>query len=1060
MNFNVKQKIMGNAVLAAVLPIFAVIVVSLISKSTTSETTLNELHKIKEDNVGQISLDVYNMVKTANSMIEKDVEKNLNVARDVMLSTGNPYIANETVGWDAVNQFTKQSTSVNLQKMMLGSTWLGKNKSFGIRTPVVDKTYDLVGSTCTIFQRMNDAGDMLRVATNVKKLDGDRAIGTYIPANNPDGTPNKVVQTLLSGNTYRGKAYVVNAWYITIYEPIKNAAGKVIGALYFGKKMEYVTDLREGIINTKVGKSGYVFVLGAEGNEKGKYIVSYQGKRDGADVWEEKDANDELFIQEMIKKSIELKPGEIHFQTYSWRNSENEDPKNKIAALTYFEPWGWIIGASAYEEDFMQTQDAFLDAIDTMIVASVIIGLILMSIMIFIAYIISNKIANPVRQLTEVAGKIKEGNLDVNIDIKSNDEIGKLAESFTIVVQTLRNLIGTTDELIEAMDKGKLDIRGSSDEYNGAFKTLVDGINSTLDNIITPLNVTAEYVDLISKGDIPPRIEDDYKGDFNEIKNNINLLIDTLNNFIKEMNTMSVMQGKGDIDYNINTERFTGAYHEMANGFNETVNEINGVINKILNVLKLYSEGDFSGRLEQLEGKRKIANEMVDELRNNLVNVNSEISGLIKAAEEGDLKVRAVITGFKGSFRDMAAGLNQTLDLILDPVEEAVDVLKEMAEGNLSVEMEGDFKGDHAILKNSINETIRLMPFRQAIAALEAIAQGDLTNDMNGSFKGDSKRLQEALNATISSMNEILSQVMSTVEEVNRGAVQVSDASTSLSQGATEQAASLEEITSSMSEIGGQTRLNAENANVAKTLTEESRDSAEKGNSEMDNLNKAMSEISESSMNISKIIKVIDEIAFQTNLLALNAAVEAARAGRHGKGFAVVAEEVRNLAARSATAAKETAELIEGSIKVVENGSMLASRTSEVLKEISNSSVKSADIVGEIATLSNEQAQAISQINEGLTQIDKVTQTNTASAEQSASASEELSGQANNLKGMISKFRLKTSDYLSDSGQIESSRYIGSGRPTRSLPEPLDNDEIEEYPDEIINLDDDDFGKY
>jgi methyl-accepting chemotaxis protein len=218
---------------------------------------------------------------------------------------------------------------------------------------------------------------------------------------------------------------------------------------------------------------------------------------------------------------------------------------------------------------------------------------------------------------------------------------------------------------------------------------------------------------------------------------------------------------------------------------------------------------------------------------------------------------------------------------------------------------------------------------------------------------------------------------------------------------------SIEELTASITEIAAQTRQNAANANQANELAMDAQTNAEKGNEHMKGMLISMHDINEASRNISKIIKVIDEIAFQTNILALNAAVEAARAGQHGKGFAVVAEEVRNLAARSASAAKETTDMIEGSIKKAEDGTKIANETAAALDKIVTGVAKAAVLVGQIATASDEQASGIAQINKGVEQVSLVVQTTSATAQQSATASEELSGQAEVLKDMVVKFKLK-----------------------------------------------------
>ncbi|MCX7708978.1 MAG: methyl-accepting chemotaxis protein [Clostridia bacterium] len=300
-------------------------------------------------------------------------------------------------------------------------------------------------------------------------------------------------------------------------------------------------------------------------------------------------------------------------------------------------------------------------------------------------------------------------------------------------------------------------------------------------------------------------------------------------------------------------------------------------------------------------------------------------------------------------------------------------------------------------------------PLNHLLGAANQIADGDLNVTVTVDSKDEVGALATAFRKMTDNLNEVMGNISRAAEQVASGSRQVSDSSMALSQGATEQASSIEQLTASLEEISSQTRQNADNANQANSLAEAAKGNAIQGNGQMKDMLKAMEEINVSSSNISKIIKVIDEIAFQTNILALNAAVEAARAGQHGKGFAVVAEEVRNLAARSANAAKETTEMIEGSIRKVEGGTKIANQTAEALNKIVEDIARVANLVGDIAVASNEQASGISQINQGVMQVSQVVQTNTATSEESAAASEELSSQAELLKEQVARFRLRKS---------------------------------------------------
>ncbi len=396
---------------------------------------------------------------------------------------------------------------------------------------------------------------------------------------------------------------------------------------------------------------------------------------------------------------------------------------------------------------------------------------------------------------------------------------------------------------------------------------------------------------------------------------------------------------------------------------------------------------------------------------------------------------------------------------ISKPMHQTVKMLQEIENGHLSGRLNLNQSDEIGIMANSMDKFADSMQ-HEVIDALKKLADGDLNLSL---VPHDAKdEIRNAFNKLETDLNDVMSSIQNAGHQISANSTSVSDFSQSLSQSATESAASLEEISASLGELSSQTKHNAENANQVNTLSSEAKQATEEGKARMSQMVSAMDEISTASQDINKIIKVIDEIAFQTNLLALNAAVEAARAGQHGNGFAVVAEEVRNLAARSAKAASETAALIEGSVDKTNNGSQVAHQTAESLETIFGGVSKVSDLAEEIAAASNQQASGISQINEGLGQIDQAIQQNTATAEESAAASEELSSQAADLLNMLKRFRLKgqNNQQFNAQPQLAQTRPVAPRPPQQPANSGWGGAPATTGKPQQITLDDDEFGKF
>jgi methyl-accepting chemotaxis protein len=666
-----------------------------------------------------------------------------------------------------------------------------------------------------------------------------------------------------------------------------------------------------------------------------------------------------------------------------------------------------------------------------------------------------DSVIGPLNVAATYVDRISKGDIPAKITDSYNGDFNEIKNNLNTCIDAVNALVADAAMLSKAAVDGKLATRADASKHQGDFRRIVQGVDDCLDAVIGPLNVAATYVDRISKGDIPAKITDSYNGDFNEIKNNLNTCIDAVNALVADAAMLAKAAVDGKLATRADATKHQGDFRAIVQGVDDCLDAVIGPLNVAATYVDRISKGDIPEKITDTY------NGDFNTLKNNLntcigaVNALVADAGLLaKAAVEGKLATRADASKHQGDFRAIVQGVDDCLDAVIGPLNVAARYVDQISKGDIPAKITDSYNGDFNTLKNNLNTCIEaisalvsdasslamaamdgrlatradatkhqgdfraivdgvnqtldavITPVNEAAATLERVANRDLTARMTGTYKGDLAKFQESTNTAVDNLDQALQQVATGVDQVASAAAQIGQGSQALAQGASEQASSLEEIGSSLQEMASMTRQNAANSKEARGMAEQTRGGSNKGLESMTRLSDAMEKIKASADATAKIVKTIDEIAFQTNLLALNAAVEAARAGDAGKGFAVVAEEVRNLAMRSAEAAKNTANLIEESVQNAETGVELNQEVLGQLKEIAGQTTKVGEVMGEIAVGSEQQSTGIDQITGAVEQMNQLTQQNAANSEESASAAEELSSQSEELRTMVAAFKL------------------------------------------------------
>ena len=683
---------------------------------------------------------------------------------------------------------------------------------------------------------------------------------------------------------------------------------------------------------------------------------------------------------------------------------------------------------------------------------------------------ISRNITKPLRKLVSATESLSTGDVNVRIEVKRGDEIGLLAQSFTTLVETIRDTAETVERIaagdltIEAKVKsekdilgksirnvvdalrgliaeagilstaaveGRLTTRGTADKFPGDFRKIVQGVNETLDAVIGPLNVAAKYVDHISKGNIPQKITDSYNGDFNEIKNNLNQCVDAVNMLVADANMLSNAAVQGKLATRADAGKHGGDFRKIVQGVNETLDAVIGPLNVAAKYVDRISKGELPDAItDHYSGDFDAIKNNLNRLVETLANRGNDINFLIDSAIQGRLDYRADTSKYGGIHKGAIDGVNRLLDAVIDPLKVAANYVYLISKGEIPPRITDSYNGDFNEIKNNLNHMLDYLS--GTAGAANRVAQGDLTVVVTPHSEKD--LLGNAFAQMVANLRQLAGQMRETTDSINSATMSISSSMSQQSATVSEEAASVAETTATVEEVRQTADQSAERAQIvsemaANTLTmaENGLQAVKKGEQGMLSLKEQVRNIaetilalSEQTQQIGEIIASVNDISDQSHLLALNAAMEAARAGEAGRGFAVVAGEVRNLAeqSRQATAqisgilseiqkSANTAVMVtEQGSKSAEVGVVLTQSAGEAISAIREHTQQVATAAQQIAASSRQQLTGMDQITRAMENINLAASQTQTGMQQAEMATQKLNDLAKSMGSIVGQYKI------------------------------------------------------